>query len=142
MEKMEKGEERFYDNDYCFACGSKNPLGLNLMFHLHDDGACTTEFTASPHHQGFRDVLHGGLVATIADDLMNNHLFRMYGVSTATAELSTRFKKPTPLGVPLVFTSRRVQTKGRVHEMACEVRVKDDETVLAICKGRFIEIAF
>ena len=141
---MEKSSEdgRFYDNDYCFACGSKNPLGLNLQFTLEGDGTCSTEFTASQHHQGFRDVLHGGLIATIADDLMNNHLFRMYGASTATAELTSRFKKPAPLGVTLVFTSRRVEVKGRIHEMECHVRAKGEEAILAVCKGRFIEVEF
>jgi acyl-coenzyme A thioesterase PaaI-like protein len=129
----------FTDNDYCFACGSKNPLGLCLTFTLHDDGTCTSEFTASPHHQGFAGVLHGGLIATIADDLMNNHLHRMYRVTTATAELTTRYRKPAPTGVPLVFTSRRTDVKGRIHEMECTVQLKGEDSVLSVSKGRFLE---
>jgi len=135
-------EKVFVDDDYCFACGQKNPMGLCLTFTLSDDGTCTTEFTGLPHHQGFKGVLHGGIIATVADDLMNNHLFRMHGVSTATAELKMRFKKPAPLLEPLTFTSRRMGGRGKIHEMECDVRLKSDETLLATAKGRFMEIVF
>ncbi|MEP0814854.1 MAG: PaaI family thioesterase [bacterium] len=131
----------FIDDDFCFACGQKNPLGLALSFDVREDGTCATEFTAAAHHQGFAGILHGGLIATIADDLMNNHLFRGFGVYTATAELSTRFKAPAPLGEPLVFTSRRTAARGKVHEMECDVRKKSDGSLLAVCKGRFIEVS-
>ena len=130
----------FIDNDYCFACGSKNPLGLCLSFTTHDDKTCTTEFTALPHHQGFEGVLHGGLIATIADDLMNNHLHRMYNLTTATAELTIRYRKPVPTETLLLFTSRLTESKGRIHEMECTVQIKGENVVLSVCKGRFLEI--
>lgn len=132
----------FIDNDYCFACGGKNPLGLCLKFTLHANGECTCEFAGAPHHQGFAGVLHGGIIATIADDLMNNHLFRMFGASTATAELTVRFKKPAPLGEPLVFTSRRTGSRGKIHEMSCDVTPKATGALLATAAGKFLEVAF
>ncbi len=132
----------FIDNDYCFACGGKNPLGLCLKFTLHESGECTCEFAGAPHHQGFAGVLHGGIIATIADDLMNNHLFRMFGKSTATAELTVRFKKPAPLGETLVFTSRLTKSRGKIHEMSCEVTLKKSGALLSTASGRFLEVAF
>ena len=132
----------FLDNDYCFACGGKNPLGLCLKFDIHGDGSCSCEFTGAPHHQGFAGVLHGGIIATVADDLMNNQIFRMFGASTATAELTTRFKKPAPLGEPLIFVSRRTRARGRIHEMECEVTLKSTGELIATASGRFLEVRF
>ncbi len=137
---MSNKKSAFVDDDYCFACGSKNPLGLCLRFELHDDGSCTSEFTSSPHHQGFAGVVHGGLIATIADDLMNNHLHRMFGLTTVTAELTTRFRKPTPTCKPILFTSRRLASKGRIHEMECTAQIMGEEGILSISKGRFLEV--
>ena len=57
----------FIDNDYCFACGSKNPLGLHLSFYREGDYMCT-RVQPLTHWQGFEGVVHGGSCGYIVKD--------------------------------------------------------------------------
>jgi acyl-coenzyme A thioesterase PaaI-like protein len=133
----------FSDNDYCFACGSKNPLGMQLTFSASEDGSeLTTRVTPSPHWQGFAGVMHGGLQATVMDDLMSNYLFRLKQVFVVTGELKVRYRRPVPLDCDLLFRTRVGAHEGRVWTMIGECLAADDETgqVLTIAEGRFFEI--
>jgi len=53
----------------CFVCGEANPLGLKLRFES-DGQIVRTRFTPCPDHMGFKDVIHGGLLATVLDEIM------------------------------------------------------------------------
>lgn len=130
----------FTDNDFCFACGTRNPLGLQLQFYC-DGGLFCTRFTPQPQWQGFAGVLHGGLQSTVLDDLMSNHLFRVEGVWAVTAELAMRFRRPVPLDRELLFTSRVTRRGGRLWELEGRCMPLDDrETELTTASGRFYEV--
>ena len=136
----------FTDNDYCFACGSKNPLGMQLHFFIERGGdgsdVLCTRLKPSPHWQGFAGVMHGGLQATVMDDLMSNFLFRLRHVFVVTAELKTRFRRPVPLDAELLFTARETAHDGKVWHIRGECRLASDPSgaALTTCEGRFIEI--
>ncbi len=139
-------DSAFENNDFCFACGSKNPLGLRLTFFQATDaqgGAqlCTL-VTPSAHWQGFKDVVHGGLQSTIIDDLMSNHLFRLEGVWAATAELALRFRRPVPMDRQLLFASRVESHQGRVWNMhaTCRLAEQPEGPALTTGTGRFVEL--
>jgi len=131
----------FADNDFCFACGGKNPLGLHLSFTLEGDDFCC-RIKPKPHWQGFYGVVHGGIQSTIIDDMMSNHLFRVKRIWAATGDLSVRFRKPVPIERELLFVSRIVNQRGRIWEMSaqCMVSGEDNAPALTTAKGRFIEV--
>lgn len=130
----------FVDNDYCFACGSRNPLGLHLSFVQRGD-LYETRVTPAPHWQGWQGVMHGGLQATIMDDLMSNHLFKLRRVYVVTAELQTRFRRPVPLDRDLLFTSRVESQQGRLWLMSAACTAAGDPgTVLTTTTGRFMQV--
>src|SRR5450631_1264408 len=55
----------------CFVCGRDNPLGLRLCSFVDPDtGNVQTTFTPQPHHIGFDNITHGGILATLLDELM------------------------------------------------------------------------
>ncbi len=62
---MEEGR-----NDYCFACGKANPIGLKLAFREMDDGRYVSIFTPGPEHQSYEGALHGGIIGTVLDEVM------------------------------------------------------------------------
>src|SRR5262245_4874414 len=57
------------DDAMCFCCGQKNPIGLKLEFHETPDGRMGTIWIPRKEHQGFKDIVHGGLVATVLDEV-------------------------------------------------------------------------
>ncbi len=53
----------------CFACGELNAVGLRLVLHVAGD-TCWTETTLAPDFCGWEGITHGGIVATILDEVM------------------------------------------------------------------------
>jgi acyl-coenzyme A thioesterase PaaI-like protein len=101
------------DDGMCFCCGTKNPIGLKLKFEMLPDGRMQTFWTPKTEHQGFRDIVHGGLVATLLDEVMIRLLCAL-GIHAVTAELQTRLLKPLRAGTRYRFESRLVQDRGRL----------------------------
>ncbi|HBT46873.1 MAG TPA: thioesterase [Peptococcaceae bacterium] len=108
--------ERAVQRHLCFGCSPDNPLGLHLEFFAREDGCVGTRFTPGVFHQGYPGILHGGLVTTILDELMANHLARM-GYWAVTARLEVRFRKPLPIGQELTFFSRLVKKRPPLFQL-------------------------
>ena len=74
----------------CFVCGEANPAGLKLRFET-DGRVVQTRFVPRAEHVGFRQTVHGGLIATLLDEIM------VWACAVQTkrfafcAELSVRF---------------------------------------------------
>ena len=116
-------------NQWCFACGTQNPLSLKLTFE-EQDGAYITHFTGQPQHQGYDGIMHGGIVSTLLDEIMARYLYAK-GMNAVTARLEVRYLKPTPIGVPLLIKGRIVRHRGRVYETEGTVELPDG-TVTAL----------
>ena len=85
----------------CFGCGAKNARGLRLGF-TFDAGRrrIRTEWTPAKEHQGYADIVHGGMLGLVLDELMGNLLWKL-GSPSVTAEMTVRFRRPTYVGEPL-----------------------------------------
>ena len=80
------------DNDMCYACGGRNEKGLRLEFvFFKQDNIIETTFVPSSYHQGWKGVVHGGVIATILDEAMAK-LVHFLGYRALTASLDIRFK--------------------------------------------------
>jgi uncharacterized protein (TIGR00369 family) len=101
------------DDGMCFCCGSKNPIGLKLQFETLPDGRMRTTWTPKREHQGFKDIVHGGLVATLLDEVMIRLLYAL-GIRAVTAELNTRLLRPLRAGKRYRFEAWLVEDRGRV----------------------------
>jgi acyl-coenzyme A thioesterase PaaI-like protein len=108
-----------FEPHHCFACGELNESGLRLELHADSQG-CWTELTLEPRFQGWDSVAHGGIVATLLDEVM---AWSVIGRDTwgVTARLNVDFKQPVPVGKPIraegwVTDDRRrtIHTAGRV----------------------------
>lgn len=54
-------------------------------------------FRANRALQGYRGILHGGMIAALLDAAMTHCLFRR-GIQALTADLHVRFLRPIPCG--------------------------------------------
>jgi uncharacterized protein (TIGR00369 family) len=109
--------------DMCFACGEKNPIGLKLKFRREGDGV-GAEFTPGEVHQGWKEVVHGGIIVSILDEAMS-YATLFNGVSTLTAKMQTRFKRPARIGEPLIVTARITKQTRRLVETKAEMHLRD-----------------
>ena len=74
----------------CLLCGNLNPRSLNLSFQAAEDGGVRTRFKADTELQGYDDILHGGVIASLLDAAMTHCLFH-HGVQAVTGDLHVRF---------------------------------------------------
>ncbi len=129
------------DDHHCFACGADNPDGLGLKFEYPEPGRCRAEFLPSAKFQGWKGVLHGGIVSTLLDEALAHALGGQErgggGSGAVTAELTVRFKKPVPIGEKIILMGRVVSERGRVIE--AESEISDGQgSVLAQAAGKLV----
>ncbi len=115
------------DDRWCFACGSLNPHGLHLS-DLHLEGEeCVCTFTPDKWHQGWEGILHGGITATLLDEVMTHALWRR-GYDAVTAELTVRLKLPIPLGERLTVRARIEDRRRSYARVAAALTLPGGET--------------
>lgn len=121
---------------FCFACGKDNPFGLHMEFTDEgEDYVC--HWQPQPHHQGWSQILHGGLVSTLLDEVMTWRLVSR-GLNVVTAEMTVRLKQPTPLDQELTIRARLVTQRRRLFEVEAEISLPDG-TVTATASGKFMQ---
>ena len=101
------------DDKQCLVCGSANPIGLKLLFRVEGD-ELVTEWVAEKRFQGYADVLHGGIIATILDETMVNLPWKRDSVPVISAELNVRFIQPAKIGERLIFRAKAGDVSKRL----------------------------
>lgn len=116
------------DDHYCFVCGKENPSGLHLTFAACDNKV-RTEFIPQKIHQGYKDIVHGGLIAAILDEAMVKASLTQ-GMPAVTAELTVRFKSPLMAGEKTLIEAHIVKTNKKIVETYAIIK-KCDNTPIA-----------
>jgi len=125
--------------NYCFACGTNNPQGMQMKFVYDEErGRFTSRFRLSKRYTGPPGHCHGGIIATILDEAMGKVNKRRH-VIALTSEITVSYLKPVPLHTRLRVESFEVEVHGRRHVNAAEIYNEKDE-VLARGRGLFIAI--
>ncbi|AEF95331.1 thioesterase superfamily protein [Desulfotomaculum nigrificans CO-1-SRB] len=119
--------DKWQEINKCFACGRNNPIGLKLDI-KHKDDICYTTFTPKTEHSGWLNVMHGGLLSTIMDEVMAHWLWGR-GIPAMTVEMTTRYLKPVPIGEPIVVTARLQLDRGRMATLEADVTLADGTQV-------------
>ena len=127
------------DDAMCFCCGPKNPIGLKLKFETTADGRMRTVWVPRKEHQGFKDIVHGGLVATVLDEVMVRLLY-LRGISAVTAGMETRLVAPVRLGLPYRFEGWIVRDRGRAVITEAEALAAETEERVAWCRATCIRV--
>ena len=123
----------------CFVCGESNPLGLKLRFET-DGRIVQTRFRPRPEHIGFKNVVHGGLLAAVLDEIMVWACAVQTRQFAYCAELNVRFLNPLPPGEEVIVTGElTANRKDRIFEAKAAAR-NAAGTTLAEARGKFLPI--
>jgi acyl-coenzyme A thioesterase PaaI-like protein len=121
---------------YCFGCGANNPMGLKLKF-TRDGETLRTEYKPDKMHQGWPGLLHGGILATLLDEIMSNVAYTT-GKTCLTAEMSLRQRAPVNIDDTLVITAWITRQRSKIIETAGKVCLKDGTLVAESTAKQFI----
>jgi acyl-coenzyme A thioesterase PaaI-like protein len=111
--------EPLEDDRMCFCCGERNPIGLKLSFTTTPEGRLRTLWRPKREHVGFKDLIHGGLVATVLDEVMARVIFER-GMPGVTATLETKLLRPVRRGREYRFEAWIVRERSRTVETEAE----------------------
>lgn len=126
------------DDSGCFVCGKSNPIGLKLEFAIEGE-EYVTYFTPKKEHQGWVDIVHGGIMSTILDEVMARYV-HVLGHNAVTGEITVRLKRPARIGQRLRFAGKVVTEDRRViHTSACAT--DDEGNLIAEATGRMVRVA-
>lgn len=76
----------------CFGCCPTNPIGLHMEFY-EDGDEIVSLWTPRPEFQGWIGVLHGGIQATLCDEIASWVIFRKLHTTGVTARMEVRYLK-------------------------------------------------
>jgi len=93
----------------CFACGPDNPIGLHLEPAAMDGDEAVATFRPIAHHGGAGETLHGGLAATVLDEIMVWAGILAERVLTVSGTMELRFLRP-------ITVTDEVEVRGKVDE--------------------------
>jgi acyl-coenzyme A thioesterase PaaI-like protein len=130
VERMRRG-----DRPYNAVLGRAHPMAPPMPVTVCEDGSVMSELTMRAIHEGPAGFVHGGWVAALLDQLLGSANI-VSGHPAMTGELTIRYRRGTPFGVPLVLRARTDSVRGRRVHASGEITV--DGEVTASAKGLFI----
>lgn len=95
-------------NHYCFGCSPINPSGLQMKFYT-SEAAVYSKVAVPEHLCGWNNLVHGGVLTTIMDEIMSWAAIYLLKQVPMTKSISVDFLKP-------VYVGRHLQVQGRVLE--------------------------
>lgn len=84
----------------CFGCSQSNPAGMQLRFERDGDTVRTT-FEPRPGWEGPPGIVHGGLQATLADEVAAWTLIGLLGRFGLTTSMQLRLYRPARIDRPI-----------------------------------------
>jgi len=93
----------------CFGCGVHNPHGLKMTFATDGEGVFS-EVTVPKHLGGWNNLVHGGVLSTICDEIMGWTAMYRLNKMALTKTMTVNFRKA-------VFMTDTLWAEGRVVEV-------------------------
>ena len=139
-------QERFAPDGRCFGCGPANELGLRIRSFEAPDGTVVAEWQARPEHEAFDGFVNGGILGTLIDCHSNWTAIAALlasgwateAPSTVTADLSVRYRRPTPSTKPIRLVGRPVEVA--LDRVTVETSVEVDGEVTARGRATFVPV--
>jgi len=127
------------ESNPCFGCGEDNTRGMRLIF-TRDEfrQRILGRFRIAADFQGASGFLHGGIIATILDEVMSK-VSRFSGLRAVTAELTIEYLKPIRVDEEILVEGFSTRQDGRQLYHEGEIR-NATGVLLARGRGRFVVV--
>ena len=115
----------------CFVCGLENPIGLHLHIYETEPGVVESIYIAPEHFQGYPGVLHGGIVASLLDEISGRaHM----GSDPAhprfmfTGKLEVKYRKNVPVGSRRKSLAKPESSEAKWRKLGRHLRSRNERT--------------
>ena len=111
--RVELDPYTFGHEQQCFGCGPNNPIGLKLRFAVEGESVVTS-FTPTQGQDGPPGIFHGGLQATLCDEVAGWGLVGLLGRMGFTTSMNVRYLRPVRLNIPIEARAKITSQKGDI----------------------------
>ncbi len=128
--------EAYGDNFHCFGCSPANNIGLHLHFY-EDGGNLYADWRPDRNFEGYHNVVHGGIQATIHDEIASWAVYTLCETAGVTSNLNVTYHKPL-----YISTNDKVKIKAVLKEHGKKKAVFETEIINAkgeICSTAIVE---
>lgn len=112
----------------CFGCSPNNPFGLHLCFYEDGDNI-VSEWEPNTNYQSWLDTLHGGIQATLLDELCGWVVTRKLQTAGVTSKMETRYKRPVLISKGKITISGHIREQRR-NIVIIDAQITDSEGVV------------
>ncbi len=123
----------------CFVCGKENRHGLRLQL-FADQHLVRGTFRPRDFLCGFPGIVHGGILASVVDEVMWWAASWRRAASCVTVEMNVKYLKPASTDLEYEITAKVISEKRRVIEVEGEVRDKSG-TIYSTARGKYLIFA-
>jgi acyl-coenzyme A thioesterase PaaI-like protein len=128
-------ELTFPEDGGCFGCSPSNPAGLGMRFRRVRDRVVARHTIADRFH-GAPGVAHGGIVATLLDEVSCAAIHFIADRWVMTGELSVRYERPCPVEAPLEIGAA-ITDRTHPRYWVVEAEIHHGGTRVARSRGKF-----
>jgi len=140
MTGMDNHRQYLPTYDDCFICGQQHPRGLRIRFYTKNDRYVYADFTPDHTQTGYLDIVHGGVISALFDELTGWPVALQTGRMAFTAELNVRYVRPVKVGKTYLATAYPTVDKGRYWEGKSDLRDADG-MIYARANGKYFMIS-
>jgi uncharacterized protein (TIGR00369 family) len=126
---MRKIHNPFRDREgyHCFGCSPKHLSGLQMTFHEHE-GEIISTWEPKPQFAGYQGVLHGGIQATLIDEIASWVVYVIVKAAGVTSSMNVRYIKPVYLsGGNITIRSKVLRMRRNLADIQVEIYNKENE---------------
>ena len=125
-------------DNYCFVCGKDNPQGLKIKVkYFPEELAAETHLTLPREYQGWAEVIHGGILSTLLDEMMAHAVWRFAGPGV-TLGMEVRFHHPLKPDEAIRVRGVLTATNGSRRTAEAQITRTSDNKKIASAKSRFL----
>ncbi len=125
-------------DNYCFVCGRDNPRGLRIKVkYFPDELAAETRLALPREYQGWADVIHGGILSTLLDEMMAHAVWRFAGPGV-TLSMEVRFHHPLKPDETIRVKGVLAHGNSRRRTASAQITRDSDNQLIATAKSRFL----
>ncbi len=112
-----------HDGYNCFGCSPDNHHGLKLEFWLNEENkSVETKWNPTDYLQGYTNVLHGGIQATIMDEIASWVVYVLLETAGVTSKMEIRYLKPVLISKgTLTIKGKIVSKEKRLANISVEL---------------------
>ncbi len=123
------------EHNKCFGCGPANNSGLKMVFYGNDD-LVYSDIVVPEHLIGWQNVVHGGILSTLLDEVMSWGAIFLTGKFILTKTMTVNYYRPVIAGdklrvegsIDTLLSERECIMNGRLFNSSGELSASSKGT--------------